>query len=386
MKLKKEEIALPPPEPVVVPIKKKLNLEEYKRRREILSSGGQIPDNTKNSLDSKTDSKPGETAKIDKPLNTQDKVESNVNYVNTVNTNNANKNPNVNYNIKPNDFNAKQPSLLLKNHIPVNKPGTKFYDPIIEAKNKVLRMQELKKVARTKLIDVTVSSKVGPVTKILPLEQITSMGKNKDDSEKNDENKKINSEYEEIIIVSVSANTDITIPPVFEKLVAANSDSKSSSSLLYNINDTIQKASMCGEAVKISSNSLISSIQDVVLKKSGPDMLLSSNSSPFHKSPNVGVSPPSQFSPEKPEMSKTAECINAVRKAALSSDKPAADSEADAAKMEHGEDKIIMHLRKDRIRQKTISISTQTDFLTQFPALKLLHIDIRGSKSTIHLK
>lgn len=131
---------------------------------------------------------------------------------------------------------------------------------------------------------------------------------------------------EEIIIVSMGTNTDISIPPNSQYQNDATNNSDLShilkSNYLFDINDTIIKAK--GEHVKISNNSLIASIQDVLLKKCKP---------------------------------------NGIQPAPISSIK------ADIGDV-HGEDKTIMHLRKDRIRVATKSVDVQTDCLLMFPMLR----------------
>lgn len=241
------------------------------------------------------------------------------------------------------------------------KVEKQFFDPIIEAKNKVLRLQELKKAARTKLIDSTVSAKVGPITKILPLEEIVK-GSNSAKLE-NSKAMTFNPDYEEIIIVSVGSNTEIRIPPLvrIEDFVKNKSCTSVNllqpNTLIYDISNTLHKVK-ASEHVKISSNSLISSIQETVLKKATPTCL-KSNVQTLPTSPNIAGSPPGQCSPKKPEMSQTDVCN-------------ASKSTQQSAVPEHGEDKIIMHLRKDRLRPKTRTISVQTDILPQFPPLELI--------------
>lgn len=131
---------------------------------------------------------------------------------------------------------------------------------------------------------------------------------------------------EEIIIVSMGTNTDISIPPnsQYQNDSTNNSDLSHilKSNYLFDINDTIIKAN--GENVKISNNSLIASIQDVLLKKCKP---------------------------------------NGIQLAAISSVKA---ENGDV----HGEDKTVMHLQKDRYRVATRSVDVQTDCLLMFPMLR----------------
>lgn len=130
---------------------------------------------------------------------------------------------------------------------------------------------------------------------------------------------------EEIIIVSMGTNTDISIPPNSQYHNDATNNTDLShilkSNYLFDINDTIIKAN--GENVKISNNSLIASIQDVLLKKCKPNG--NQLTSISVKAENGDV---------------------------------------------HGEDKTIMHLRKDRIRVATRNVDVQTDCLLMFPMLR----------------
>ncbi|XP_055375864.1 NK-tumor recognition protein [Condylostylus longicornis] len=228
-------------------------------------------------------------------------------------------------------------SLLIPKEI--FKKNSTNLDPITEAKNKVLRMQEMKRrAAQKRLIDITVSSKVGPVTKILPLEEIIKPNFKKINKEKlTPGNSKVQIEYEEIIIVSVSCNTDIKIPPKFDKISVHNN---TSNSLLYNISNTIEKVRH-KENLKISNNSLITSIKNVVLQKTVED-----NEKNGIKIINYGSQ------------------LETQNKNNLDQDKNPTE--------EHGEDKIIMHLPKNRIRNKMENVATQTELLPEFPSLELM--------------
>lgn len=133
--------------------------------------------------------------------------------------------------------------------------------------------------------------------------------------------------YEEIIIVSMACNTDISIP---ELSFIQSSEMKESTVLLSNIQTSVERANS-----KISSMSLISSIQDVILKKSH----------------NIEQ--------------------NGRKGNATSTDVDASDKkENDEEKPEHGENKVIMHLRKDRVRPTRVSTSIQTEPYFQFPPLE----------------
>lgn len=118
--------------------------------------------------------------------------------------------------------------------------------------------------------------------------------------------------YEEIIVMSMGTNTDVTIP--FNDNLYGDIES------IKLITDTI-----AGE--HIPSNSLIASIRDVIIKKNSLNCLKN--------------------------IPKTAKNENAV---------------------EHGEDKTIMHLRKDRVRVKNSTIGVQTDFNIRFPPLETLKV------------
>lgn len=121
--------------------------------------------------------------------------------------------------------------------------------------------------------------------------------------------------YEEIIIVSMACNTEITIPP-FEE----NMDQQPASNFLVNIVNNLNKNNNV-ESLLNSSTSLFSSIQAVVQGK----------------------------------------CTTAEAEGEEISNKD----------KEHGEDKTIMHLRKDRLRPFKCSIAIQTDSQPLFPPLIL---------------
>jgi hypothetical protein len=116
--------------------------------------------------------------------------------------------------------------------------------------------------------------------------------------------------YEEIIIVSMGCNTDVTIPPL-----------ENDSNFLVNIVNNLNKNNNNVDSILSSSTTLFSSIQAVVQGKCTSSEV-----------------------PEEPESDK---------------DK------------EHGEDKTIMHLRKDRLRPFKCTISTQTESQPFFPPLVL---------------
>ncbi|XP_013116660.1 uncharacterized protein LOC106094035 [Stomoxys calcitrans] len=286
-------------------VKRKLNLEEYKKRR------GDVPtaimqDNI--ALES------NKIAKLEQKSTSS--ISCNVKSV----SNNL-----TNVTVKHSDEVISVVKSLKEEK---NNPQKTVVDPITEAKNKVLRMQELKKAQQMRIIDSTISAKVPKVTKLLPLREIV-----KDSPYLNEgvnlnlsiHSSKSHPDYEEIIIISASCNTEISIPPTSNPCSqTVNNATRSllkSSALLCTISNTFQKVK-ANENRTISTNSLIASIQDVVVKKTLP--VENKDDS------NVLLTPE-----------------------------------------HHGEDKIIMHLRKDRIRKQTCTISVQTDLQPEFPPLPL---------------
>lgn len=163
--------------------------------------------------------------------------------------------------------------------------------------------------------------------------------KNSDKIEIDKTNQKIpfeNSIYEEIIIVSMGCNTDISIPAAsfVKKSDIQNSKSINPTVLLSNIQTTVEKVNSTADTAIISSTSLISSIQNVILKKTCGKML----------------------------------CGNDQNKLKLENKETKDDK--DDEQPEHGENKVIMHLPKDRIRPTTVTISIQTEPYFQFPPLE----------------
>ncbi|EDW95660.1 uncharacterized protein LOC6535292 [Drosophila yakuba] len=198
-------------------------------------------------------------------------------------------------------------------------------DPITVAKNKVLRMLEMKRAQQLKIIDSRVSTKVPRVTKLPPLKDIVKdyycMETEDVGTEIASLSNKLHPEYEEIIIVSVSCNTDITIPPNQLSKASPRSLLKSSV-LLYNISNG-------QDANKDLSNSLIASIQSEVVRQTSNTTLSTIQS-------------------------------NATQ------DMSSVDNN-----VQHGEDMVIMHLPKDRVRKTLVSIAIQTDLQPEFPLLTL---------------
>ncbi|KAM7362236.1 PGC-1 family member spargel [Cochliomyia hominivorax] len=306
-------------------VKRKLNLEEYKKRRE-----GE-PTNATTAA-----------AAIVKPASTINttflsyKIPKFENKSNNSTNNNKNQKLSVNNNTTPTKHSEAVTSIVksLKEQQQqqnlLTKPVT---DPITEAKNKVLRMQELKKAQQMRIIDSTISAKVPRVTKLLPLREIVKDTPYLNEQEKKSLNcQSLKSDYEEIIIVSASCNTDISIPPLPNQAIQpVNNVSRSllkSSALLSTITNTFQKVKAI-ENAKLTTSSLITSIQDVVVKKTLP----------VPEETNDAAEGEKMKESKKPE--------------------------------HHGEDKIIMHLRKDRIRKRMCSVSIQTDLQPEFPPLPL---------------
>ncbi|XP_055705356.1 pinin isoform X2 [Phlebotomus papatasi] len=232
-----------------------------------------------------------------------------------------------------------------------SKPSVTYRDPILVAKEKALRIREKKRAAALKLMDEEVKVKSVPLMPILPLAEMTGMRLH-EDTEKSQQlqtqelkTTHLANEYEEIVIVSIGCNTEISIPPETESA----SNLLHQSSLFSNITETIIKTT------PISSNSLLFSIQDMMMKKRNPGIT----------SPRCAVSPPNGASPDKPEGANGTPAPSIV---------PA---------KEHGEDKVIMHLRKDRIRPTTVTISIQTERHGEFsPILSRKHGQRRRSLST----
>lgn len=305
--------------------KRKLNLEEYKQRRE----------NSNNSSSQKCNS----------------------------------QNDMHNYHVSVNKSLGNE--ILLNSIININSTTTpknventnQVLDPILEASRKAIRNQELKKAEIIKKSEPVI--RVQDHISILPLAEINSQYEAiKEAKDKQNLQKfKINPNIEEIVIVSIGCNTNLTIPAL--NLNTTCAETEQNMMLLYNISDTIKKAKSFGENIVISSNSLISSIKDVVLKINNP----LSGIPDTHTSPNIGVSPPKNVSPGKPEASNLGFNSNNT----ISNDD-----------IDHGEDRTIMHLRKDRIRPKTHSISIQTEYSSVFPILKRLSREYSGSNSTSH--
>lgn len=152
-------------------------------------------------------------------------------------------------------------------------------------------------------------------------------------------------EYEQIITVSIGCNTNVTIPP---------------NSNLDQITNSLVKAN---DSIKLSSNSLIASIQDVIYKKSTY-----------------------QQKPQKIKKGDEENCANnnianksvGASVAGTVATETGTESNADEIE-EHGENKTIMYLRKDRIRPRCTAIGIQTIPTLQFGVLPVYHLRHRNN-------
>ncbi|KAH8347231.1 hypothetical protein KR059_007043 [Drosophila kikkawai] len=294
-----------PPSPTITPLqtptptpatatatKRKLNLEEYKQRR----CGGSV-------AVSKAKPTPAKQPKLEAPSPSPIPA--------------VKQTPSPQKAVIANIVNSLKCPSKEANAVPM--------DPITVAKNKVLRMLEMKRAQQLKIIDSRVSAKVPRVTKLPPLKDIVKdtycMEVDPEPTPAQPSNK-LHPDYEEIIIVSVSCNTDITIPPNQLSKASPRSLLKSSV-LLYNISNG-------QDANKNMSNSLIASIQSEVVRQTSCTALASLTQ-------------------------------NTVSAQGASTDK----------NVQHGEDMVIMHLPKDRARKTLVSMATQTDLQPEFPLLAL---------------
>ncbi|KAH8313554.1 hypothetical protein KR067_007919 [Drosophila pandora] len=287
-------VLTPLPLPAVVP-KRKLNLEEYKQRR---CGGVSIP---------KSKPTPPKQLKLDAGSKVLPPV--------------VIEKPTL----PPSPQKTAIAKIVNSLKCPSKGPDVVPMDPITVAKNKVLRMLEMKRAQQLKIIDSRVSAKVPRVTKLPPLKDIVKgtycMEVEPADPPTAVPSNKLHPDYEEIIIVSVSSNTDITIPPNQISKVSPRSLLKSSV-LLYKISNG-------HDAATNMNNSLLASIQSELVKQTGS---------------TIPPTFPSKSDPVKNPVDKNAQ---------------------------HGEDMIIMHLPKDRVRKTLVTMATQTDFQPEFPVLGL---------------
>uniref|UniRef100_A0A182K050 RRM domain-containing protein n=1 Tax=Anopheles christyi TaxID=43041 RepID=A0A182K050_9DIPT len=424
-----------------VVVRKKLNLQEYKKRREHPMSVLESAPKASNSIQ-----------------RSQVKSDRYNDSLLNVSCGYSNSTVPASYSVaiqKPEPTIAKPDTSLSSQSSKSTVTATEPLDPISAAKMKALRMQQLKKEAVIKSNEAKLSQKTIPLMPIVPLAQITSLEFDEHD-------------YEEIIIVSIGCNTALTLSPA-EKDIESMVDqlqrnledgsgqrqqqqhnqhvscSDKEASRLLDISDTIKRC--CPSVDTMPGNSLIASIQEVVIKNSnisssnhsaggGGNVTTSSqtvlvgdeasvaeravtlkaeaisvgaatNSAEggrtheqqqqyllHQSSPYVGVSPPSSFSPGKPERAQTTNtCMGEYAMQSSSPSKQirsskavvnektirtssvavaaqtAIDNTSATTAVEHGEDKVIMHLRKDRMRTQRVDATTQTDPSGRFPPL-----------------
>lgn len=316
----KVKAAVAAPIPTVVVKRRAINLEDYKRLR----SGGEAKkgDQTSNAKNNVMKCVPGEAKEDDEG----DKSSP---------TGSASA------------ASADSPTAMIHSSVAavaVHEDEKKYVDPISEAKNKALRMQERRRAARLKQEDIQLKA---PLVPILPLAVMT--GLISEETYLAELNSSADSKavaaikgkderllpFDEIQVVSVGCNTNTTIRPDYQ-----------STTLLSDLSHQMRTKA------PLQKNSLLFSIQDVVIKKTN---------APHEQD---AVSPATaEYSPGKPE--------------GASEGTVAAN---DHTGYHHGEDKVIMHLRKDRIRPKTSSATVQTDFTAEFPELERWAPLVRESK------
>ncbi|CAK1594690.1 unnamed protein product [Parnassius mnemosyne] len=342
--------------------KKKLNLQEYKLRRGV------------NSNQSSATVSP-EAIFPDLP------IPENIDKIPKSTVNQAPANGDSNYSAKTN-----------------SEVPKKIFDPIREASRKILMNTKKQKAeAMRKRDEDIVMSKIPkienlelqPLISEAEMMKIVGMGSATDILPIPVVNEKPPqlSDYDEIVVVSVGTNTDEEVfkkmeqaaehekrksqtPPTDTKSTINFKIKKSDHILKHNVFDTLQKDRSPKEdkkhsdikidkerfkditatlksvekqvETKISSNSLFASIQDVVMKKA-PEVIVptkvQSSSNGEHKSkPNSPIEKKSSFKYYKTTI---------VR-----------DYDAQA---EHGEDKVILHLEKQRKKPDILSIQIQTE-------------------------
>lgn len=349
----------------IVKVKKKLNLEEYKKRREL----------------------PMDESVVSIPV-TECSSKSSIGSV-SIASESSGKEELIS--LAPTAQSAQNPPVEVAANAQTKPQARVPLDPISAAKLKALRMQQLKREAAIKSTEAKIIPKTVP--QIVPLAEITSMQFDEHGNpipyDKNAENDgastKLHDDYEEIIIVSMGCNTEVTIHPreVVEetakvKRAVSQEQDTPKNGLLSDITATIKRCQSTVPTI-ISSSSLISSIKEVVIKKETTIKTDAGSNGPSTEkrpvgggqanqqcSPSIGVSPNNAFSPGKPERAGGA--YEDYEEGQLQS----SPEEKQNKTIEHGEDKIIMHLRKDRQRSKGVSIAIQTMSLSQFPELKRL--------------
>lgn len=348
----------------IVKVKKKLNLEEYKKRRELpLDESVSIPVTECSSKSS----------------------------IGSISTTSESSGKEELVSLTPTAQCAQNPPVENAANVQAKPQAKVPLDPISAAKLKALRMQQLKREAAIKSTEAKIIPKTVP--QIVPLAEITSMQFDEHGNpipyDKNAENNgactKLHDDYEEIIIVSMGCNTEVTIHPreVVEetakaKRAVSQEQDTPKNGLLSDITATIKRCQSTVPTI-ISSSSLISSIKEVVIKKETTIKTDAGSNGPSAEkrpvgggqanqqfSPSIGVSPNNALSPGKPE--RAGGSYEDYEEGQLRSP----SEEKRNKTIEHGEDKIIMHLRKDRQRSKGVSIAIQTMSLNQFPELKRL--------------
>lgn len=353
---------------IVKQTKRKLNLKEYMMRKKC---GGE-KDNLEKTTN-KTNSHSDETSSLNENtakkanLNISNKIVTDANIIVGAPKVLVASHPIVDRNassesLQSNNLNTTlKPLTSIVNTEPRNTdspsvPKPKIFDPIGDASRKALM---LKKCSR-KEEDIERMIPVIPPSAIVPLEE---MIKPKDEIKQITElPRKCNPDYEEIVLVSIGINTVISRLPspvllpdnklsfvvskknVLPDNIFDGARDKSKLKVLVDINDRILKGASKKEA-KITSNSLFSSIQDAILRTTSPP-----RDKNLNKTDKINNSPILEVK-ETIEEGTTAYQMDEI---------------------EHGEDKVIMHLRKDRLRSKTANIACQADLDSSFKPLEVL--------------
>ncbi|CAB3258515.1 unnamed protein product [Arctia plantaginis] len=289
------------------------------------------------------------------------------------------------------------PNGLLNTAEKVNNEE-KFFDPIKEASRKILMNSKKQKAeAIRKRDEDIVMSKIPKVEnfQLQPLisdaEMLKIVGMTKPEEMKLPivkEKPRVPANYEEIILVSIGINTNKdmfqkpvtvygkpnTISPLADSKSIINFKIKKSDHVLkQNVFDIMKRENRIPIEekkhddlkinkeryrditaalksvkkqvdTKISSNSLFASIQDVVMKKA-PDNITETHDDRHLKSKS-----------------------NLIDKCDLKCAKTKIVREYDS-QAEHGEDKVILHLRKHRSKPKTSNVLVQTDQIPEFTTL-----------------
>lgn len=266
----------------ILPVRKKLNLEEYKRRRQNFDNSA-IFDISSN-------------FEVDKSKN------SHV-YFDTMQCISENKG--LKYSHKQQTNNVESMLDTIKTDLEY-----KCFDPNIKVTKKTLQLN------KSELRDTNSYIYKNQLKPIFSMEEpVILTRKTSSEIISDDIVLPQDTNFEEIVNVSIGINTTISLSPDFN--MTATSKILSSTSLLLNISDTINKT---------NSNYFRKIEKDTQSNTSNKHLLEKDYSS----------------------------LVN------LKNDQ------------EHGEDKIIMHLRKDRIKPQQISKIVQTDTLTHFVPLSKL--------------